>query len=149
MDVEKIIQTNAPLPLRQRSVIHLILVSNRISEAVSHALKPFGVSPQQFNVLRILRGQKGRPANLNTLSERMVSRMSNTTRLVDKLLEKGYVSRTVCPSNRRKVEILLTEAGAVALRNMDRVVNEAEEKLMQPLADADLRKLNDLLDLIH
>ena len=79
----------------------------------------------------------------------MVSRMSNTTRLVDKLLEKGYVSRTVCPSNRRKVEILLTEAGAVALRNMDRVVNEAEEKLMQPLADADLRKLNDLLDLIH
>lgn len=149
MDVEKIIQTNAPLPLRQRSVIHLILVSNRISEAVSHALKPFGVSPQQFNVLRILRGQKGRPANLNTLSERMVSRMSNTTRLVDKLLEKGYVSRTVCPSNRRKVEILLTEAGAVALRNMDRVVNEAEEKLMQPLADADLRKLNALLDLIH
>lgn len=149
MDVEKIIQTNAPLPLRQRSVIHLILVSNRISEAVSHALKPFGVSPQQFNVLRILRGQKGRPANLNTLSERMVSRMSNTTRLVDKLLEKGYVSRTVCPSNRRKVEILLTEAGAMALRNMDRVVNEAEEKLMQPLADADLRKLNDLLDLIH
>ncbi|HSR61159.1 MAG TPA: hypothetical protein VLL47_10405, partial [Robiginitalea sp.] len=79
MDVEKIIQTNAPLPLRQRSVIHLILVSNRISETVSHALKPFGVSPQQFNVLRILRGQKGRPANLNTLSERMVSRMSNTT----------------------------------------------------------------------
>ena len=149
MDVEKIIQTNAPLPLRQRSVIHLILVSNRISETVSHALKPFGVSPQQFNVLRILRGQKGRPANLNTLSERMVSRMSNTTRLVDKLLEKGYVSRTVCPSNRRKVEILLTEAGAVALRDMDRVVNEAEEKLMQPLADADLRKLNDLLDLIH
>lgn len=149
MDVEKIIQTNAPLPLRQRSVIHLILVSNRISETVSHALKPFGVSPQQFNVLRILRGQKGRPANLNTLSERMVSRMSNTTRLVDKLLEKGYVSRTVCPSNRRKVEILLTEAGAVALRDMDRVVNEAEEKLMQPLADADLRKLNALLDLIH
>ncbi len=148
MDVEKIIQTSSPLPPRQRTVIHLVLVSNRIGEAVSQALKPYGVSPQQFNVLRILRGQKGRPANLNTLSDRMVSRMSNTTRLVDKLLEKGYVSRTVCPSNRRKVEIRLTEAGAAALHDMDRAVNEAETQLMAAFSDADLQQLNTLLDLI-
>lgn len=148
MDVEKIIQTSAPLPLRQRTVIHLILVSNRIGEAVSQSLKPFGVSTQQFNVLRILRGQKGRPANLNTLSERMVSRMSNTTRLVDKLLEKGYVSRTVCPSNRRKVEIRLTAAGAGALQDMDRAVSEAETLLMAQFAERDLQQLNTLLDLI-
>lgn len=148
MDLEKIIQTSAPLPLRQRSVIHLILVSNRIGEAVSQALKPYGVSTQQFNVLRILRGQKGRPANLNTLSDRMVSRMSNTTRLVDKLLEKGYVSRTVCPSNRRKVEIRLTEAGASALQDMDRAVNEAEMELMAAFSETDLKQLNILLDLI-
>lgn len=149
MDVEKIIKTTSPLPLRQRSVIHLVLVNNRIQEAVSHALKPFGVSSQQFNVLRILRGQKGQPANLQTLSDRMVSRMSNTTRLVDKLLDKGYLSRTVCPSNRRKVEILLTPAGADALQGMDQAVREAETKLMEPFSDQDLSHLNTLLDQIQ
>lgn len=149
MDVEKIIRTSSPLPLRQRSVIHLVLVSNRIGEVVSQALKPYGVSSQQFNVLRILRGQKDSPANLNTLSERMVSRMSNTTRLVDKLLEKGYASRTVCPSNRRKVEIRLTEAGAEALREMDRAVNDAEARLMEQYTPTQLEQLNALLDLIH
>lgn len=149
MDVETIIKTTAPLPLRQRTVIHLVLVNNRINEAVGQALKPFGVSSQQFNVLRILRGQKGKPANLQTLSDRMVSRMSNTTRLVDKLLDKGFVSRTVCPSNRRKVEILLTPSGADALQEMDRAVQQAENRLMEPFSDQDLTHLNTLLDQIQ
>ncbi len=135
--------------MRQRTVIHLMLVTNRISEAVSQALKPFGVSPQQFNVLRILRGQKGKPANLQTLSDRMVSRMSNTTRLVDKLLDKGYVSRTVCPSNRRKVEIMITASGADALQEMDGAVQQAENKLMESFSDQELSRLNALLDQIQ
>ena len=71
-------------------------------KSLAGALKPFEVSIQQFNVLRILRGRKGVPANLSTLNERMVTKMSNTTRLVDKLLAKGYVDRVVCESNRRK-----------------------------------------------
>ena len=137
-----------PFPLRQRTVIHLILVNNRINEAVSQALKPFGVSSQQFNVMRILRGQKGKPANLNTLSERMITRMSNTTRLVDKLLDKGYVSRMVCPSNRRKVEILLTEAGTRALAEMDKAVKAAENSLMESFSDAELAALDALLNRI-
>lgn len=149
MDVERIIKTTVPLPMRQRTVIHLMLVTNRISEAVSQALKPFGVSPQQFNVLRILRGQKGKPANLQTLSDRMVSRMSNTTRLVDKLLDKGYVSRTVCPSNRRKVEIMITASGADALQEMDGAVQQAENKLMESFSDQELSRLNALLDQIQ
>ena len=149
MDVERIIKTTVPLPMRQRTVIHLMLVTNRISEAVSQALKPFGVSPQQFNVLPILRGQKGKPANLQTLSDRMVSRMSNTTRLVDKLLDKGYVSRTVCPSNRRKVEIMITASGADALQEMDGAVQQAENKLMESFSDQELSRLNALLDQIQ
>ena len=148
MNVEKIIKTSQPLPQPQRTVIHLVLVNNRISEAMSQALKPFGVSTQQFNVMRILRGQKGKPANLNTLSERMITRMSNTTRLVDKLLDKGYVSRMVCPSNRRKVEILLTESGTEALAEMDRVVKATEGKLMESFSDQELIELNALLNRI-
>ena len=83
MNVEGIIKTRTKIPLAPRTIIHLLLVHNRISETTALALKPFDVSPEQFNVLRILKGQQGQPANLCTLNERMITKMSNTTRLVD------------------------------------------------------------------
>lgn len=149
MDVEQIIQTKSFHSLEQRTVIHLLLVGNRISELVTQALKPFGVSMQQFNVLRILRGQKGLPSNLNTLNDRMITRMSNTTRLVDKLLERGFVSRTVCESNRRKIEITLTALGSEILSQMDSVVREVENDLMKNMSAEELNALNLLLNRIN
>ncbi len=146
MNVEAVIKTTVRIPLRPRTIIHLMLVSNRVNEAVTQALKPYDVSLQQFNVLRILRGRKGEPANLSTLNERMVSKMSNTTRLVDKLIAKGYVKRNVCPSNRRKVEIFITPEGSEALKEMDRAVDTAEHDLLTGFSDDDLRQLNTLLD---
>lgn len=134
------------MPVESRTLIHISLVHNKIYELVGNALKPFEVSLQQFNVLRILRGQKGKPANLSTLNERMVTKMSNTTRLVDKLLAKGYVDRSVCPSNRRKVEIVITEKGTAALAQMDKVVAEAEQGIVQHFSKEELEQLNDLLD---
>ena len=111
-----------------------------------HALKPFDISEQQFNVLRILRGQKGKPANLCTVNERMITKMSNTTRLVDKLLLKGYVDRIVCPKNRRKIEISITPEGAKALELMNKVVNEIQESLLQKFSEKELVTLNLLLN---
>lgn len=134
------------MPLETRTLIHLTLVHNKLNELASTALKPFDVSLQQFNVLRILRGQQGKPANLSTLNDRMVTKMSNTTRLVDKLLAKGYVVRNVCPSNRRKVEILITEKGTEALSQMDKAVAEAESIIVQHFTKEDLEQLNHLLD---
>ena len=148
MDVEAIIKTERKLPIGPRTIIHLMLVHNRISEVLVNALKPYEVSIQQFNVLRILRGQKGVPANLGTLNERMVSKMSNTTRLVDKLILKGYVERKICPSNRRKVEISITKAGFEALKDMDKTVEAAEQELMKNLSSKELEELNFLLDKI-
>ena len=148
MDVEAIIKTERKLPIGSRTIIHLMLVNNRISEVLVNALKPYEVSIQQFNVLRILRGQKGVPANLGTLNERMVSKMSNTTRLVDKLILKGYVERKICPSNRRKVEISITKAGFEALKDMDKTVEAAEQELMKNLSSKELEELNFLLDKI-
>lgn len=134
------------MPLETRTLIHLTLVHNKLNELATNALKPFDVSLQQFNVLRILRGQQGKPANLSTLNDRMVTKMSNTTRLVDKLLAKGYVVRYVCPSNRRKVEILITEKGTEALSQMDKAVAEAESIMVQQFTKEDLEQLNILLD---
>ncbi|MEZ4970073.1 MAG: MarR family transcriptional regulator [Flavobacteriaceae bacterium] len=146
MNVEKIIKTDKQIPIASRTLIHISLVEAKINEMMTAALKPQGVSLQQFNVLRILRGQKGKPANLSTLNERMVTKMSNTTRLVDKLILKDYVKRMVCPSNRRKVEINITPAGESALTLMDLAIKEAEEKLLENFSREELSTLNELLD---
>ena len=79
--------------LSKQTVITLIKVNCSVNDVLSQALKPHEVSIQQFNVLRILRGQKGVAANLSTVQERMVNRMSNTTRIIDKLIDKGFVER--------------------------------------------------------
>ena len=146
MNVEEIIKTDKELPLKSRTIIHFMLVEHKINEIISNVLKPFGVSLQQFNVLRILRGQDGKPANLSTLNERMVTKMSNTTRLVDKLLLKGYVNRKTCPSNRRKIEITITDQGEKNLEKMDRAMRNAEEKILENLSDKELEQLNKLFD---
>lgn len=146
MNVEGRIKTNEPLPLKQRSIIHLMLINNDINERINQALKEFGVSLQQFNVLRILRGRKGSPANLSTLNERMVTKMSNTTRLVDKLILKGFVNRIICPTNRRKVEISITSEGKKILEKMDVVMQNVEDDLVKNFSTKDLELLNQLLN---
>ena len=142
MNVEEVIKTNNKIPLYKRTIIHLSLVMNKVASS----LKPFELSIQQFNVLSILRGQKGKPANLSTINERMVSKMSNTTRLVDKLILKGYVQRSICEQNRRKVEILITESGLSILNEIDGILYETERNILKNFKESDLIELNELLN---
>ena len=146
MNVEKIIKTKNEIPLNRRTVIHFMLVNNKVNEAISEALKPFDVSLQQFNVLRILRGQNGKPANLSTLNNRMVTKMSNTTRLVDKLILKEYVDRITCPSNRRKIEINITQKGKKALKKMDVEMNHSEKTILRNFSKKEMEHLNILFN---
>lgn len=145
MNVEEVIKTKKEIQIESRTIIHLTLVYNKINDLLTQALKPYDVSIQQFNVLRILRGQNGQAANLSTLNERMVTKMSNTTRLVDKLLLKGHVKRNVCQENRRKVEIFITEQGLLELKKMDHVVSRIQMKLLEDFSKDDLKELNRLL----
>ncbi len=146
MNVEALLKTDKNIPLHSRTIIHLVLVSHKIQECIATYLKPYDVSLQQFNVLRILRGQNGKPANLSTLNERMISKMSNTTRLVDKLISKGYVNRITCPSNRRKIEITITEEGERMLKKMDVAMDTAETEIVSNLSQKQLEQLNNLFD---
>jgi len=146
MNVEEVLKTTKEIPLKSRTLIHLMLVNNKVKEIISAALKPYGMSLQQFNVLRILRGQGGTPANLTTLNERMVTKMSNTTRLVDKLLIKGYVDRSICEENRRKIEIIITSKGLDILKEMDEVMHKTEIMLVEQLTEQELLELNTLLN---
>ncbi|MDF4223424.1 MarR family transcriptional regulator [Maribacter sp. M208] len=146
MNVEEIIKTNQKMPLEKRTLIHLALVINKIDEEIATVLKPFDISIQQFNVLRILRGQNGKPANLSTINDRMVKKRSNTTRLVDKLILKGFAQRTICLNNRRKVEIVITEGGLHILNEIDGILFEAEKRILKEFDEIELHQLNELLN---
>ena len=130
-------------------VIALIKYNCKVNESVSKALKPFGVSFQQFNVLRILRGQKGVAANLSTVHERMVNRTSNTTRIIDKLSEKNLVKRNICKENRRKIELFITNEGLNLLTVIDAIVEKTEDKATQKLNEKEKVKLTALLKQIN
>ncbi|MFL1895923.1 MarR family winged helix-turn-helix transcriptional regulator [Aquimarina sp. 2-A2] len=146
MNIETLIKTKAKLPLHKKVLINLIYTERILKEQINAELKSFDISVQQFNVLRILKGQKGTPANLSTIQTRMVSKMSNTTRLVDKLINKGLVERRVCPSNRRKIEITITQEGLNFLSEVDPVIEHLEKKLTAPFTKSELEQFNTLLD---
>ena len=117
--------------MSSKEVIITLIKSNcEINDKLMLALKPFGVSIQQFNVLRILRGQKGVAANLSTVQQHMTNKMSNTTRLIDKLIEKSFVKRTICKENRRKIELFITTEGLTFLNHLDPIIDQAEEEMV-------------------
>lgn len=109
--IEQLLKTNSSLPLSKKTVVALLYTSNFINSKLNDVLKPYDVSIQQFNVLRILRGQNGQPASLTIVQERMISKMSTTTRLVDKLIKKGFVEKDINIENRRKTDIHITKDG--------------------------------------
>ncbi|WP_340154918.1 MarR family transcriptional regulator [uncultured Winogradskyella sp.] len=144
-ELNGILKTKANLSLPQATVINIFHSSIWIKDDFLLQLKPYDLSLEQFNVLRILRGQKGNAINLQDIQERMISKMSNTTRLVDKLIKKKFVKRTICKTNRRKVEILITDLGLETLEIVDPIIDETEKKITKNLTQEELTQLNTLL----
>ena len=130
----------------KKVMMNIMYTQNVLGENFNETVKDYDLSPEQYNVLRILRGQKGKPANMCVIQERMIARTSNTTRLVDKLLLKGLVTREVCEENRRKMEILITEKGLNLLSELDPLLNAHEEKFSNNLTPTELEHLNTLLE---
>lgn len=145
MKIEDVIKSKS-LSLETKTVINISFTSRVIEETVASILKSFDLTTQQFNVLRILKGQNGNPANLSTIQERMVDRSSNTTRLVDKLIQKKLVNRRTCPHNRRKVEILITENGVQLLEKVNPLIAHRNIEILKNLTKKEQNTLNELLD---
>jgi DNA-binding MarR family transcriptional regulator len=146
MKIEEIIKSNSAISIEKRTVLNIMFSQNVIADAFNDILKSFDLSVEQFNVLRILRGQKGKPANMCIIQERMIAKTSNTTRLVDKLLLKGLVNREVCEENRRKMEITITKKGMELLAELDPKIEAHEELFAQNLTSEELNLLNLLLE---
>lgn len=146
MKIEDVIKSTVTLSPGKRIMLNIMHTQNILAENFNELLKPYDLSPEQFNVLRILRGQKGKPANMCVIQERMLARTSNTTRLVDKLLLKGLVTREVCSQNRRKMDISITDKGLKLLNELDPKVEENELKYCNNLNAEELEQLNILLE---
>lgn len=114
-----------------------------MSDEISCALHPYGLSIQQFNVLRILRGCQEKPASLQYITSRMIHKTSNTTRIVDRLLQKKLVDRKPCAENRRMVEINITKAGLKILTTIDPVIDKKENEVASRLSEKELTALLD------
>lgn len=146
MKIEDIIKSTTAISTSKKVILNIMYTQNVIGENFNEVMRDYDLSPEQFNVLRILRGQKGKPANMCVIQERMIAKTSNTTRLVDKLLLKGLVTREVCEENRRKMEILITERGLNLLSELDPQVNGHEDRFANNLTPAELEQLNTLLE---
>ena len=133
----------------QKVAVNLLYTASWFSTELARVLKPFGMSWQQFNIMRILRGQRGTAVTLKLVSERMIDRMSNTSRLVDKLVAKGYVVRTIDPVDRRQVALTLTPAGVSHLEAASDRVKEMTQCMIGHVSDTKLSDLNVLLDSIR
>ena len=146
MKIEEVIKSNVALDDAKKVLLNLMYAQNVIADKLNELLKPYDVSPEHYNVLRILRGQKGSPVNMRDIQERMLARNSNTTRLIDKLLVKKHVTREICPVNRRKMEILITAKGLSLLEELDAKVTAYEQTFASNLTTNELQYLNQLLE---
>ena len=128
-----------------KAIVNLIFTGNFIIQKQQELLKPFGISMQQFNVLRILKGQKGQAITVLSITERMLDKMSNASRLVDKLFVKKLVSRVPCEKDRRAVDIFILPAGLALLDKIDVRQQTFGEQINQ-FGNGKLKELNELLD---
>lgn len=126
-------------------IVELMRTGNLFSDMINTALQTHGLTIQQFNVLRILRGRNGLAACLESVTNDMIHRMSNTSRIVDKLTEKGYVIREVCKENRRKIDLFITSKGLTIIEEVDPLLIKKEQELTKTLSTKELEQLLQLL----
>ncbi|MBT8395086.1 MAG: MarR family transcriptional regulator [Flavobacteriaceae bacterium] len=130
---------------RIKATLNILYTANWISNHQNDFFKPFGISPQQFNILRILNGAK-KPLKVQTIKERMVERSPNATRLMDKLCAKEFITREHCPSDRRVVHVDITAKGKKLLKDISK---HLKDDLLQNLTEVEAKELSDLLDKIR
>lgn len=132
----------------QKAVINLFYTSNWLSERIRQFLAEEDLTHQQFNVLRILRGSHPEPLSTLQIRERMLDKMSDTSRIVDRLVKKELAIKKTCQTDKRLVDVMITEAGLGILKRID----EREDKMYQyvkNLSPEEAEQLSFLLDKIR
>lgn len=141
---EEIKQTKPFVNPQTKAVVNLNFTASWLSGVQAEMLKPYGISIQQYNILRILKGMHPKPATVKILIERMIDKNSNASRLVDKLLKKGLLERNTCPRDRRRVDVMITEGGLDMVSQVTKGMKKNE--IFMNLTNEEANLLSDLLD---
>jgi len=147
MSIEKDIKQEKFRNEHQKSVINMIYTYNWMMEHVKNMLEKFDVTPQQYNILRILRGA-GEPLSTLQIRQRMLDKMSDTSRIVDRLVKKSLVKKVVCETDRRLVDVTISPKGLELLIQSDAYEDEMDA-IFQQLSETEAQTLNKLLDKIR
>jgi len=145
MELEKEIHSTKFTSQHQKASVNIVFTYNWLNGLIKAELEKFKITNQQFNILRILRGQYPNPATINILKERMLDKMSDASRIVDRLVQKELVTRTVNKKDRRAVDILITQKGLELLDSIH--IEEAmNDGLRSNLSEDEAKQLGNLLD---
>lgn len=132
---------------RHKAIVNLLYTAKYMESLIEKIIKPYGLSQQQFNILRIVRGASTKPLTLKYIKERMLDQTPDASRVVEKLCKKELLKRTTCDADRRSVDISITQKGLDLLAELD-THSEKMDALMQ-LSDNQLEQFNNLLDSIR
>lgn len=144
---QKIKQAKFKSP-EHKLAVNLLFTSHYINYLLHQNFKDKEITHQQYNVLRILRGQHPNPCNLKLIKERMLDSMSDASRIVDKLLKKGFVQRRESKKDRRNVDLLITNKGLKLLESLD-YIDDSFHDLFKNLSKEEINQLNLLVDKLH
>lgn len=133
----------------QKAIVNIIFTASWLEGYHSQTFKPFGITLQQFNILRILRGISPKSATIRELTNKMVDKNSNASRLVDKLEAKGLVSRVVREEDRRKVDVSITREGLELINEVSKTLDARYLEHFEGMSDEELITLSNLLDKVR
>ena len=147
MGIEKDISQSKFRNEYQKSIVNFIYTYNWMNERMKSFFDKEKITGQQFNILRILRGA-GKPLSTLQIRQRMLDKMSDTSRIVDRLIIKDLVKKNTCPADKRLVDVSITEKGKKLLEKLDRYENEMDA-IFGNLSASEAKTLNSLLDKIR
>lgn len=145
MGIEKDIHQTQFTGEAQKSLINIIYTYHWLTDQIRKFLAEEDITLQQFNILRILRGSDPKPLSTLTIRDRMLDKMSDTSRIVDRMVLKGYVEKRICSTDKRLVDVSITREGKKILQRID-AKDASMTAMMSNLKDEELKKLSNLLD---
>ena len=149
MGIEKDIKQTKPFRNPwHKAMVNIFYTNNWLMDRVKQELEPYGITVQQYNVLRILRGA-GKPISTAQIRESLIDKMSDTPRMVQRLYKKGLVEKTICASDKRLVDIILSKEGEKVLKRIDQLNEQMDGYMSNGLNEEDAEALSKLLDKIR
>lgn len=144
MEISKEIQQSNFRSENHKAIVNIIFSSNWLLEKIRQHVEKEDITHQQYNILRILKGS-GKPLSTLQIRERMIDKMSDTSRIVERLLKKDLVDKVVCSHDKRLVDVTITNKGLHLLDRLDKDISQIDD-ILNGLSSEDAQMLNDLLD---